>query len=100
MARQRIRRATGAARRGYGKFRGSRMGRRFNFRKVGAGAAANIGARVGAQYLGPSWGPAAGMMAAGVLLQDETAQFMAGMALGSNVPLGSFGASQPSGGYL
>src|SRR5688572_25329562 len=99
MARGRFRRAASAARGGYRRARSSRVGRRFSFSKVLAGGATNVGMRVGAQYLGAQWGPAAGAMAAGVLLNDETAQFMAGMALGSQVPLGGFGSAQPGGGY-
>jgi hypothetical protein len=93
---RRTRRAASSVRRVYGRARSSRVGRRFDFKQVGAGLASNVGARVGAQYLGPQFGPAAGFMAAGVLMNNPTAQFMAGMALGNSVPLGQFGAAAGS----
>lgn len=108
MAKGRFRRArartvavASRARSGYRRARGTKVGRRFNFRKVMAGGATNVGARVGAQYLGAQWGPAAGAMAAGVLLNDDTSQWMAGYLLGNQVPLpAQMGGSGPQGGFF
>lgn len=101
MAKGRFRRAASAARRGYSRARGSRVGRRFNFKKVMAGGATNVGVRVGAQYLGQQWGPAVGAMAAGVILNDDTSQWMAGYLLGGQIPLPANmgGESTPAGGF-
>lgn len=103
MARRRFartRRAASAARSGYRRFRGSGVGKRFNFRKVGAGAMTNVAMRVGSKYLGQQWGPPAGAMLTGILMDDDTSQWMAGFLLGNQVPTGDFGAQAPQGGYF
>lgn len=84
-----------AARKRLRSFRSGRRTRRASgrggFNSVLAGGAANVGARVGAKYLGPQWGPAAGMATAAYLMNDDTGMWMAGFVLGNQVPLGNFG---------
>lgn len=76
------------------------MGRRFNFQKTINGGLTNVAARAGARYLGNQWGPPVGAAAVGFMTGDETSQWMAGYLLGNQVPLGSFGAAPPSGGFF
>lgn len=93
------RRAGSATRRVYRRARSSRVGQRFHFATMANGAMTNVAQRVGHQYLGPKWGPAAGALAVGVIRDDDVAQWMAGYMLGGAVSLGDFGASTPAGGY-
>lgn len=57
----------------------------FNTNNILNGALGGAAATVGAQYLGPTYGPAAGLMAVGWFRKDPVLQTMAGVAIGSQL---------------
>lgn len=102
MAKGRFRRGASRARSvasaARGRLRSFRSGRRTRrasgrggFNAALAGGASNVGARVGAKFIGGQWGPPVGMATAAYLMNDDTGMWMAGFMAGNAIPLGPIG---------
>ncbi len=66
-----------------------------------SGALAGVAAGVGANFIGPQWGPAAGLAAVGAFRHDPTLKVLAGVAIGTKLaamlPGGLAGSVGPGG---
>lgn len=80
------------------------FGRGFSQGSIVNGALGGAAARIATGYLGPTYGPAAGLAAVGMFRKDNTLQTLAGVSIGSalaaNLALPGSGSTTTPGGFL